>query len=253
MILITNDDGIYAEGLLALAKELGSIDELLIVAPFEEQSAVGHAITLSEPLRLRRVKLNEDIFGWATSGRPADAVKLGVKVLTKITPSLIISGINLGENVGASLIYSGTVSAATEGTLLGIPSIAISIPFSRNPDYRPAAKFALHLARLVLANGLPQGVLLNVNVPGLPLDKIKGVKVTRQGKTYFADFFEERIDPHGGKYYWMGGSVVSLEESEDTDFEALSRGYISITPVHYDLTAYQFMETLRSWNLKLPV
>ncbi|MGB9562059.1 MAG: 5'/3'-nucleotidase SurE, partial [bacterium] len=142
MILVTNDDGIYSEGLLALVRELMVVDDVLVVAPAEEQSAVGHAITLSEPLRLHKVRIDDNIFGWATNGRPADAVKLGVKILLKKSPDIVVSGINLGENVGSSIMYSGTVSAATEGTLLGIPSIAVSVSYSRSPDYSFAARFA---------------------------------------------------------------------------------------------------------------
>lgn len=250
MILITNDDGIYAEGIVALARELRGLDDVLVVAPSEEQSAVGHAITLSEPLRLHRVRLDENIYGWATNGRPADAVKLGVKVLLKKPPNLVVSGINLGENVGSSLLYSGTVSAATEGTLLGIPSIAVSVSYAKHPDYTYAARFAASLAQLVLQKGLPHGILLNVNIPSIPSEQIKGIRITRQGKSFFADFFEERTDLQGKNYYWMGGRMVNLDYDKDADYSALSDGYISITPIHLDLTAYNFIEQLKGWELK---
>lgn len=251
MILITNDDGIYADGLLALARELKNIDDIVIVAPSEEQSAVGHAITLSEPLRIHRVRLDDNLFGWATNGRPADAVKLGVKVILKKSPQLIVSGINLGENVGSSLMYSGTVSAATEGTLLGIPSVAVSLVYTKNPDYSFAAKFTSKVAHMVIAKGLPHGVLLNINVPSLPPENIKGVRITKQGKSFFADFFEERTDLQGKNYLWMGGRMVNLDEDKDSDYNALSEGYISITPIQLDLTDYKFIEQLKKWDLNI--
>ncbi len=254
-MLLVNDDGIYAPGLAALANRLRERYEVVIVAPDREQSAVGHAITLADPLRIYEVKQDGNFFGYAVSGTPADCVKLAVRVILKRPPDLLISGINQGANVGASLIYSGTVSAATEGTMLLIPSIAVSLDTHRSDaDFSAAAEVTERLARLVMKYGLPGGVFLNVNVPALPLEKIKGVKITRQATTYFDDFFERRIDPQGRTYYWMSGTMVEVDRSEDSDLMALRQGFVSITPVRYDLTAKEAFPVLEEWfsDGKLP-
>ncbi|RKZ28211.1 5'/3'-nucleotidase SurE [bacterium] len=247
-ILIVNDDGIYAPGLLTLAEHLREKYEVVIVSPDREQSAVGHAITLAEPLRIYDVNQNGRFFGYAVSGTPADCVKLAIRVIMKKPPDLLISGINQGANVGASLIYSGTVSAATEATMLLIPSIAVSLDTHRSDaDFKPAAIFARRIAEKVLHTGLPGGVFLNVNVPALPVDSIKGIKITLQATTYFDDFFERRIDPQGRTYYWMSGTMVEVDRGEDSDLMALRQGYVSITPVRYDLTARSFISQLKTW------
>ena len=246
-LLLTNDDGIYAKGIEVLYEELRRDHEVLVVAPETEQSAVGHAITLMDPLRVKPVNRNGAFFGYAVNGTPADCVKLAIKELMEERPDLVVSGINLGANVGINVIYSGTVSAATEGTILGIPAIAVSINSIRSPDFEPAAMFARSLARKVAANGLPPRTLLNVNVPAVPAGEIKGVRVTRQGVTRFVERFERRVDPRDSVYYWQCGSTPLLEEDVDTDGSALAAGYISITPIHYDLTNYAFLDTLREW------
>ncbi|MCK5832530.1 5'/3'-nucleotidase SurE [bacterium] len=249
-ILITNDDGIYASGLDFLVKAMKRIDDVIVVAPDREQSAVGHAITLSNPLRVTKINRNSEFFGYATSGTPADAVKLGIRSIMNETPQLVISGINLGANVGASLIYSGTVSAATEGVLLGVPSIAVSLDGRIGSNWETAARFSEIIARKVLQNGLPGGILLNINVPDLPVKSIAGIRVTSQGKTNFNDFFEERMDPRGQRYYWMCGTMVAEDDRSDHDVQALADDFISVTPVHYDLTAYNFLGELSSWNIE---
>ena len=246
-LLLTNDDGIYAKGIEVLYEQLRRDHEVLVVAPETEQSAVGHAITLMDPLRVKPVNRNRAFFGYAVNGTPADCVKLAIKELMEERPDLVVSGINLGANVGINVIYSGTVSAATEGTILGIPAIAISINSIRSPDFEPAAMFARSLARKVAANGLPPRTLLNVNVPAVSAGEIKGVRVTRQGVTRFVERFERRVDPRDSVYYWQCGSTPLLEEDGDTDGSALAAGYISITPIHYDLTNYAFLEPLREW------
>ena len=248
-ILVTNDDGIYANGLYALVEALKRVGDVVVVAPDREQSAVGHAITLSNPLRVTKISRRGGFFGYATDGTPADAVKLAVRSIMSEPPELVVSGINLGANVGASLIYSGTVSAATEGCLLGIPSIAISLDAKIDGHFDVAGRFAAQLARVVLEKGLPDGVLLNVNIPDLPADKIEGVSITSQGKTNFNDFFEERTDPRGRPYYWMCGRLVAHNNRDDHDVIALGNGYISVTPVHHDLTAYSFLSALSDWGL----
>ncbi len=249
-ILVTNDDGIYSEGLAALAAGLAKLGEVVVVAPDREQSAVGHAITLSTPLRITKIKRGDSHFGYACNGTPADAVKLGIKVIMDEPPELIVSGVNKGANVGASMIYSGTVSAATEGTLLGIPSIAVSLDNRHGGRWDTAVNFTVALGRLVIERGLPGSILLNVNVPDLPEEKIAGVKVTSQGKTNFNDFFEERKDPRGQIYYWMSGTMVADDSQPDHDVTALANGYITVTPVNNDLTARSFLNKLNRWNLQ---
>ncbi len=247
-ILLVNDDGIYAQGLSTLVKKLGEKYEVVIVAPDREQSAVGHAITLANPVRIHKVHQDGDFFGYAVSGTPADCVKLAIRVIMKRPPDLLISGINQGANVGASLIYSGTVSAATEGTMMLIPSIAVSLDTHRaDADFETAAKISRQVAEKVLECGLPEGVFLNVNVPHLPEDKIKGFKITHQATTYFDDFFERRIDPQGKTYYWMSGTMVEIDGGEDSDIAALRDGYVSITPCRYDLTAKEPVSILKNW------
>ena len=245
-ILLVNDDGIYSPGLLALFRKFRDEYDVVIVAPDREQSSVGHAITLSDPVRIHEVIQDGKFFGYAVSGTPADCVKLAVRVILKRPPNLIISGINQGANVGASLIYSGTVSAATEGTMLSIPSIAVSLDTRRpDADFSVAAEFTLEIAKKVLKFGLPAGVSLNINIPALPREKIKGIRITRQAITYFDDFFERRIDPQGRTYYWMSGTMVEIDRGEDSDLMALKEGYISITPIKYNLTAMEYFDSLR--------
>ncbi|MCD6594788.1 5'/3'-nucleotidase SurE [bacterium] len=247
-ILLVNDDGIYAQGLSTLAKKLREKYEVIIVAPDREQSAVGHSITLADPLRIYEVEQNGNFFGYAVSGTPADCVKLAIRVILKHQPDLLISGINQGANVGASLIYSGTVSAATEGTMLLIPSIAVSLDTHRSDaDYSTAVEITSRIAEKVLKYGLPGGIFLNVNVPNLTMENIKGFNITRQATTYFDDFFERRIDPQGRTYYWMSGTMVEVDRGEDSDLMALRHRYVSITPIRYDLTAKDKIPTIENW------
>ena len=247
-ILLTNDDGIFAKGIEVLHKHLSKAHEVVVVAPETEQSAVGHAITLTDPLLVKPVNRNGVFFGYAVKGTPADCVKLAINELVEQQPDLVVSGINLGANVGINLIYSGTVSAATEGAILGVPSMAISINTFRDADFEPGARFARLLAKLVNKFGIPAHTSLNVNVPAIPEDEIKGVQITRQGVTRFVESFDRRVDPRENVYYWQCGSTPPMEEDEDTDACALARNYISITPIHHDLTNYDFLRSLRSWS-----
>ncbi len=249
-ILLTNDDGIHSQGLQNLAHSLAEEYSVVVVAPDREQSAVGHAITLSNPLRITEISNSYGIPTFSCNGTPADAVKLGLKVIMDEPPALLISGINNGANVGASLIYSGTVSAATEGILLGIPSIAVSLDNRLGGDYSAAIKFTSFIARKIIQNSLPDGILLNINVPDLPIEEIKGAKIAVQGRTNFNDFFEKRRDPRGQIYYWMAGSMVADDSHPDHDVSALSDGYITITPVNYDLTARKFLPKLKNWGFE---
>lgn len=247
-ILLTNDDGIYAKGIEVLHEHLSKDHDVIVVAPETEQSAVGHAITLTDPLRVKSINRNGAFFGYAVKGTPADCVKLALNELMNPPPDLVVSGINLGANVGINVIYSGTVSAATEGTILGVPAIAVSINTFRDPDFGPAARFARLLVRQVKEHGLPPHTSLNVNVPAISESKIRGVRVTRQGVTRFVEKFDRRIDPRENVYYWQCGSTPPLEEDGDTDASALANDCISITPIHHDLTNYDFLDSLRSWS-----
>jgi 5'-nucleotidase len=247
-ILLTNDDGIYAKGIEVLHKHLSRDHDVVVVAPETEQSAVGHAITLTEPLRVKPTDRNGVFFGHAVKGTPADCVKLAVNELMEPPPDLVVSGINLGANVGINVIYSGTVSAATEGTILGKAAIAVSINTFRDPDFEPAARFARLLVQKVAEHGLPPHTSLNVNVPAIPEKKIRGVRVTRQGITRFVERFDRRVDPRNHVYYWQCGSTPPHEEDGDTDGSALADDCISITPIHHDLTNYDFLESLRTWS-----
>jgi len=248
-ILLTNDDGINAPGLHVLYKEMKKIGEVSIVAPDSERSAVGHAITLSDPLRVFDFYKNGQFFGYAVNGTPADCVKLAYWALN-IKPDILISGINLGSNTGINIIYSGTVSAATEGMFLNIPSFAISLTTFTNPNFRIAARFARKLSRIILKNGLPKGTLLNVNVPAVEdEEEITGVEITRQGKAMYLEEFDRRSDPHNRTYYWLTGQKVKLESEPDVDDRAILNKKISITPVQFDLTDYRFLDELRKWKI----
>ncbi len=250
LILLTNDDGIYAGGILAAWQELRKVGQVEVVAPDAERSAVGHAITLLLPLRAKEVVRRSARFGYAVNGMPADCVKLAVKAILPRAPDLVVSGINLGANTGTNVIYSGTVSAATEARILGIPSIAISLATFTNPDFSYAARFARKLALAVLTHGLPPKTLLNVNVPNVPEADVKGVAITRQGESRVEEQFEKRTDPRQQSYYWLDGTFRLMETAQDADATMVSQGYVSITPIQYDLTAYQALDDLRGWDLK---
>jgi 5'-nucleotidase len=243
--LLTNDDGIYARGLSALYQELSKDADCLIVAPEVEQSAVGHAITIFRPLMVRRAKKEGNFFGFAVAGTPADCVKIGVRELSEKPVDLIVSGINLGANVGINVIYSGTVSAATEGVILGIPSMAISLDTHRDADFSFAAKFARRMAAFMLKDYPMKHIALNVNIPAIPEAEIKGVVVAKQGRARFIENFEKRVDPRENIYYWLAGETqLSVHEEIDSDACALRKGMISITPIYYDLTRYDVMADL---------
>ena len=248
-ILLTNDDGINAPGLFALHKEMKKLGEIIIVAPDSEKSAVGHAITLSDPLRVTEFRKNGEFFGYAVNGTPADCVKIAYwAILNEQKPDLIVSGINLGSNTGINIIYSGTVSAATEGAMLGIPSFAISLTTFSNPDFSYAAKFARLVSPTLVEKQLPPGIALNINVPAVPENEIQGVMITRQSKALYREEFDKRVDPHNRLYYWLTGSKVKIEEDEFVDDRAIINNKVSITPIHYDLTKYDTMNELKKWN-----
>ena len=249
MILVTNDDGIYTDGIYWLWEAVKDFGNVLVVAPDTEKSAVGHAITITNPLRTKHVNRRGGFSGYAVNGTPADCVKIAVRSILKSPPDLVVSGINYGANVGTNVIYSGTVSAATEGTFLGIPSVAVSIDSHHPEDFKPAMDITQNTLKKVLKFGLPEGTLLNVNVPDIPDEKIKGIRITTQGNAYFKDRFEKREDPRGNIYYWMTGESIDPDSSGNTDNRALKDGYISVTPIHYRLTNESFMSDLESWEI----
>jgi 5'-nucleotidase len=245
--LLTNDDGIYARGLSALYEELSLDADCLIVAPEVEQSAVGHAITISRPLMVRRAEKNGRFLGYAVAGTPADCVKIGIRELSDRPIDLVVSGINKGANVGVNVLYSGTVSAATEGVILGVSSLAVSLDTHRDADFSVAARFARKIAAFMVAKGCFINTVLNVNVPALPETEIKGIAVTRQGQNMPLETFAKRTDPRENTYYWLTGETQCLEAEEpDSDAGALHRGLISITPLHYDLTRHDALADLKS-------
>jgi 5'-nucleotidase len=248
-VLLTNDDGIHAAGLMALYQELKTDFDLDIVAPDTEMSAVGHAITLNSPLRVQAVHKNGTFFGYAVKGTPADCVKIAVQELMKRPPGIILSGINLGANVGVNVLYSGTVSAATEGAFLGIRSAAISLDTRQNPDFRFAAHFSREIVRFIMERGLRGRTALNVNIPAVSVDKIAGVSITRQGVGRFRERFERRIDPRGNVYYWLAGETPVEEGIPDADAKALKEHKITITPISYDLTCVEEIDRLRTCPL----
>jgi 5'-nucleotidase len=245
-ILLTNDDGIYAPGLFALFQALKSDHELTIVAPESEMSAVGHAITLTLPLRVQEVKKNGSFYGYAITGTPADCVKIAVQELLDRPPDIILSGINPGANVGVNVLYSGTVSAATEGAFLGVQSAAISLNTRQNPDFSFAAQFSKEIIRFMMESGLKDGTALNVNIPAVPREKIAGVCFTKQGISRFEERFERRSDPRGNVYYWLSGETPIENGNPETDSMALQENKITITPIHYNLTCERELRRLKS-------
>ncbi len=240
-----NDDGVRSEGIVALADAMRALGTVYVVAPDRERSAASHALTLAHPLRIE--KLSTRVF--AVDGTPTDCVNLGVnRILRKKKVALVASGINKGANMGDDITYSGTVSAAMEGTLLGVPSIAVSLASRNRFRFGDAAEFALRVARKVLRFGLPKDTFLNINLPNVPAEEVQGVRVTRQGKRIYGNSIVEKRDPRGRKYYWIGGDIPSREDIPGSDIEAVEQRFISVTPVHLDLTNYASMPALRRWK-----
>jgi 5'-nucleotidase len=250
-ILLTNDDGILAEGLIALYEELKGDFEVSVVAPEIEMNAVGHAITLSDPLRIRQINRNGVFFGYGVSGTPADCVKIAVHEILQQRPDIVLSGINLGSNVGINLLYSGTVSAAMEGVFLGFPSIAISLNTKEDPDFSFAARFSRRIIGFIMENGLSVGTALNVNIPSIPEDQIKGISFTTQDLVRQRDEYEKRRDPRGNVYYWLAKETPVEESTSNTDLRALAENRITITPITFDLTDLKEMKRLNSIGVDL--
>jgi len=246
IILITNDDGVHSPGLIALSRAMRELGDVYIVAPDRERSAVSHSITLHRPLKVE--ELRENVF--SINGTPTDCVILGVHKLLPKRPALVASGINIGGNLGDDITYSGTVSGAIEGTILNIPSFAISLvtgeKHTQHLHLETASSFAIKIGRYILENSLPTDTLLNINIPNRDKSKIPGVKFTRQGKMVYNNAIREVHDPRGKRHYWIGGSQLYEESIKDTDIQAIQDGYISITPIHLDLTNYEALKFLQS-------
>ena len=250
-ILLCNDDGIAAPGIQALAAALDGLGDLYVVAPESEQSAVGHAITVRQPVRAHEVDFSTPqgkIPAWAVSGTPTDSVKLACHELLDERPDLVVSGINHGPNTAVNVLYSGTVSAATEASILGIDAVAFSLCDWSASDFAAAKTWARRIVTTVLRTGLPSGILLNVNVPALPEREIEGVSVTRQARSRWEEGFEARTDPADRQYYWLAGTFVDLDDGPMTDTSAVDNGYVSVTPIQHDMTAHDALDSLRGWN-----
>jgi 5'-nucleotidase len=241
MILVTNDDGVYSPGIQTLAKRLRELDEVVIVAPDRERSAAGHSMTLHRPLLIEEIK--ESVY--SVNGTPTDCVNIAVKGLLKEAPRLVVSGINKGPNLGDDVTYSGTVAGAIEGTLLGIPSFAVSLAAREDFRFAEATEVAFCAAARIFGEGMPQGTLLNINVPNLSLPEIQGTLITRLGKRIYHQMTVERVDPRGKKYYWIGGGEPDWEREEGTDFDAVDRKMVSVTPLHLDFTDYASFDKLK--------
>ncbi len=247
-ILLSNDDGITSDGLSALQETLADLDEIWVVAPDRDQSAVSHSLTLSRPLRIEPVGPRS----YVVDGTPTDCINLAINGILRERPRLVIAGINRGANLGDDITYSGTVSAAMEATLLGVPAIAVSLVGRTQFDFTAAAAFTRRVAMAVLRDPLPPDTLLNINVPERDADQIKGFALTRQGKRRYSDAIIEKVDPRGKKYYWIGGDQLDFIAAEGTDFSAVHSGFISITPLHLDLTNYASLRALEHLKVQWP-
>ena len=251
LILVTNDDGILAPGIRALIDVMKEIGEVLVVAPDSPQSAMGHAITINNTLKLEKVKIDKELeLEYSCSGTPVDCVKIAINEILKRKPDLCVSGINHGSNSSINVIYSGTMSAAVEAGIEGIPAIGFSLlDYSWDANFEPIKTYIKQIALEVLKKGVPEGVILNVNFPKLSQEEIKGVKICRQAKAMWQEEFDKRTNPQGKEYYWLTGKFVNLDKGTDTDEWALENGYISIVPVQFDLTAHHAIQQLNSWEL----
>jgi 5'-nucleotidase len=249
-ILVTNDDGIDSAGIAALQKALSEIGEVTVVAPRQEQSAVGHGITMQIPLRVTEYYKDGIFFGYAVDGTPADCIKMGMRNIMKENPDLVVSGINHGSNTAINIIYSGTVSGAREAAIMDVPSIAISVTNHRVKDFAYAGEIAKMLAVKIKEHGLPKGTLLNVNVPDIPREEIAGILVTQQGKSKWDDVYEKRTDPYGRDYYWLTGRMMEVDTDIKFDQVAIKKKFVTVTPIHFDLTDYETYENMKSWNIE---
>lgn len=251
-ILVTNDDGIFAEGIYKLAKKLNEQHEIFVVAPDRQRSATGHAITMHHPLRAKKsIFFDTNISAWSVDGTPADCVKLALEALLEEKPDFVISGINDGPNLGTDVLYSGTVSAAVEGAMHGIQSIAVSMAYTKDIDFDLGAELAYKMVEEFKERKLPDDTLLNVNIPKGSKEELGGTKITTLGIRRYKNTFVKRYDPRGNEYYWLGGEIINKTQNDDSDIVCIKNKYISVTPIHYDLTKYDLAESMKAWNIKL--
>ena len=253
LILITNDDGIMAPGIKALVEVMREMGDIAIVAPDKPQSGMGHAITINSTLRINKTNIHNVLYEFSCSGTPVDCVKIAVNKILPRKPDLCVSGINHGSNVSISVIYSGTMSAAVEGAIESIPSIGFSLcDHSIDADFTSSKIIVKTIAENVLMNGLPEGACLNVNIPPLHIEEIKGIKVCRQAKANWIEELDERKDPSGQSYYWLTGSFKNFEEgNKETDADALDCGFVSVVPVQFDMTAHKVIPILNQWKFEI--
>lgn len=252
LILVTNDDDITAKGIRSLVEVAKEFGDVLVVAPDRPQSGMGHAITVNNILRLNKFDYMQDVEAYASSGTPVDCVKLAIYKILKCKPDLLISGINHGGNSSTNVLYSGTMSAAVEGAIENIPSIGFSLlDHTPEADFSASKVIARTIIRNALLRGMTENTCLNVNIPAIPLEEIKGIKVCRQGKATWDDKFEERIDNVGNEYYWLTGAFRSDYDGEDTDVWALEHGYASVVPVQFDMTAHHVISSLNQWDYEI--
>lgn len=250
LILITNDDSITAKGIAVLVEAMKPLGTILVVAPDKPQSGTGHAITIHDPLRLAKSNQFSGIDAYTCSGTPVDCVKLSIYEILKRKPDLLVSGVNHGSNAATNVLYSGTMSAAVEGAIEGIPSIGFSLlDHDADADFEASGYFARRIAAGVLSNKLQKGACLNVNIPVGKMSDLNGMKICRQGRAFWEDSFEKRKDPFGGDYYWLTGKFETSDKGEDTDMWALENNYVSIVPTQFDMTAHHLISQLNEWNL----
>ena len=255
-ILVTNDDGVQAPGLLALAQAMRQVGEVTVVAPDRNWSASGHVKTLERPIRVTETVLADGTTAYTSDGAPSDCVALPLLGFLENKIDLVVSGINPFSNIGHDVTYSGTVTAAMEAVIAGVPGIAFSLASETKPsdvraDYGPAAEIAKRVVQTTIEGGLVEGVIMNVNIPYLPVEEMKGFIVTRQGLRVYRDALDRRVDPRGRPYYWIGGESPTGVNEEGTDVGALASGYVSITPLQLDLTNYKAMEVLKGWDWEM--
>jgi len=251
-ILLTNDDGVLAPGLMAMYRELEQLGSVHVVAPDSAQSAVAHAITLHAPLMVRRIHVRNEFEAWSVDGRPADCVKLALRELLDEPPDLVVAGINDGANVGINVLYSGTVAAAAEGAFFGIPSVAVSLEHGQELDFREAAAIACRLIRQMVASGLGAGQLINLNIPALGPQRPRGVKIVPQSTQVMEDRYERQSRSGGQECFWLRGDFGDPTSQSDTDLHAIRDGYVAITPLHFDMTHTEQLARMRAWPLHLP-
>jgi len=251
-ILVINDDGINSQGLIALAKSLKSLARITIVAPSKQQSAVGHALTIDNPLRVRRENIDNEIIAYSVNGTPSDCAKLALSSLLKEKPDLLISGINYGRNTSVNILYSGTVAAAAEGMLAGVRSIAVSLDsFSLNSNMFSASEHTNKIISQIQNMNFDDNTFLNINIPDLPKEKIKGVRITKMSDSYWTDKYEKRKDPFGRSYFWFAGEYNTMQDGLETDDSALDKGYISISPIHFNFTNSNFIDILKNQKITI--